>query len=48
MRCGELGREHDLVAPAVERLAEEFLGTPLAAVDVGRIEEVDAGVDVRR
>ena len=42
----DLGRQHHLLALAValEGLAGDFLAAP-AAVDVGRIQEVDAGVE---
>ena len=41
----ELGRQHDAVAAALEQLAEEALAVPAVAVDVGRVEEGDAGVE---
>ena len=40
----ELGREHDLVAPALDRPADESL-VGERAVDVGRVEEVDAELE---
>src|SRR5439155_14626966 len=43
-RAVDLRREHDRVAPALQRLADDLLG-PALAVDVGRVNEVDLGVD---
>ena len=43
-RAVHLGREHDLVAAAFERLADDLLGLA-ARVDVGGVDEVDAGVE---
>ena len=43
-RAVHLGREHDVVAPAFERLADDLLGLA-ARVDVGGVDEVDAGVE---
>jgi pseudouridylate synthase len=40
----ELGGENDLVAATFEDLAEQPLATAPASVDVGRVEEGDAGV----
>ena len=46
-RVVELGREDDVVAPAAgERLADDLLGLALP-VDVGGVDEVDAGVERR-
>ena len=42
----ELGREHHLVAAPGQRAAEKLLAAG-AAVDVGGVEEVDAGVERR-
>jgi hypothetical protein len=42
----ELGGQHDLVAAALERGAQTFLGgTARGAVDVGGVEQGDAGVE---
>jgi hypothetical protein len=41
----ELGGEHDVVAPAAQRLAHDPFGFAIAAVDVGGIDEVDARVE---
>jgi hypothetical protein len=38
----ELGGQHDLVAAALERLADDLLRLP-AGVDVGGVDDVDAG-----
>ena len=43
----ELRREHDLVAAAAERAADDLLAAAAVAVDVGRVEEGDAGVERR-
>ena len=44
----ELRRDDDLVAAAAQRLAQQRLAEPvLAAVDVGRVDEGDAGVERR-
>ncbi len=40
----ELGGEHDVVAPALERPADDLLALA-AAVDVGGVDEVDAGIE---
>ena len=45
-RVVELGGEHDVVAAAREGLADDLLGLP-GAVDVGGVDEVDAGVERR-
>ena len=45
-RHAELGGEHDLIPAPGERLAEILLALG-AAVDVGGVEEVDAGVERR-
>ncbi len=42
--CAELGGQHDLVAPRPERGAEVRLALG-AAVDVGGVEEGDAGIE---
>ena len=39
-----LRREHDLVPPAAERLAEHRLGLA-GRVDVRRVDEIDAGIE---
>jgi hypothetical protein len=43
-RHEELGREHDVVAPALERLADDLLRLA-GGVDVGGVDEVDAGAE---
>ena len=43
-RRDELRRDEHLVATAAERTAEELLGAR-PAVDVGRVEEVDTGIE---
>jgi hypothetical protein len=43
----ELRRQHDLVAPAGEGAADDLLAAAAVAVDVGGVEEGDAGVDRR-
>ena len=45
--AAELRREHHLVAAAAQELAEHPLAPALAAVDIGRVEEGDAGGDGR-
>ena len=42
-RDGHLRREHDVVAAALERLADDLLGLA-GGVDVGGVDEVDPGV----
>ena len=44
-RAVDLGREHDVVAPAAgERLADDLLGLA-ARIDVGGVDEVDPGIE---
>ena len=43
-RVADLGGQHDAVAPAGERLADDVLGHA-EVVDVGGVDEVDAGVE---
>ncbi len=43
-RAPDLGREHRLLAPPLEGLADDLLRLALR-VDVGRVDEVDAGVE---
>jgi hypothetical protein len=43
-RAEHLGGEHDVVATAFERLADDLLGLT-GGVDVGGVDEVDAGVE---
>ena len=43
-RHEELGRQDDVVAAALERLADDLLGLA-GGVDVGGVDEVDAGVE---
>ena len=43
-RAVELGGQDDVVAAALQRLADDLLGLP-AGVDVGGVDEVDAGVE---
>lgn len=40
----DLGGQHDVVAAAIERLADDLLGLA-GGVDVGGVDEVDAGVE---
>src|ERR1700722_13536771 len=42
-----LGSENHLVPPALQHLAQDGLGPPAVAVDVGRVEQCDPGVDGR-
>ena len=46
-RLAELRREHDLVAPAVRERGRAASAAAVAAVDVGGVEERDAGVECR-
>ena len=46
-RLPPLRREHDPVASPLQRAADHLLAAALAAVDVGGVEERDAGVDRR-
>ena len=39
-----LGRDHDIVPPSLERLAEDHLGFA-GAVAIGRVDEIDAGIE---
>jgi len=41
----ELGREHDAIAAAGQRVADHPLAGAVAAVDVGGVEERDPGVE---
>jgi len=45
--AAELGREHDLLAAALERVADEGFAVPAAAVDVGGVDQRDPGIDRR-
>jgi hypothetical protein len=40
---GELGREHDVVPAALQRLADDLLGLA-EGIHVGRVDQVDPGV----
>ncbi len=46
---GELGGEHDLIAPSLEDLSEQTLAATSVPVDLGRVEEghpsLERGVD---
>jgi hypothetical protein len=44
-RAVALGGEHDVVAPAAQRLADDPLGLTVTAVDVGGVDDVDPAVE---
>ena len=43
-RAVELGGQHHVVASTLQRIADDLLALP-GGVDVGRVDEVDAGID---
>jgi len=44
-RHAEFGRQHDILAPIAEALAQVFLGAPALPVDVGGVEQRDAEIE---